>query len=63
MKSVIQEESTGCGIASSAAIAGISYDEAKAVANGLGINADDQALWSDTLYVRRLLSELGVKTG
>ncbi len=29
----------------------------------MGIYADDQALWSDTLYVRRLLSELGVKTG
>lgn len=63
MRPVIQEESTGCGIASSAAIAGISYHEARAVANAMGIYADDQALWSDTLYVRRLLSELGVKTG
>ena len=60
MKAVIQEEKTGCGIASSAAIAGISYKEAKRVANNMGIHAGDQALWSDPQHVRDLLSSLGV---
>ena len=63
MKPVMQEEKTGCGIASSAAIAGISYNEAKEIANGMGISAEDQALWSDTQYVRSLLAELGFRTG
>ncbi|MHB1014794.1 MAG: hypothetical protein ACYC2W_05915 [Desulfurivibrionaceae bacterium] len=63
MKPVVQEEKTGCGIASSAAIAGISYNEAKEIANGMGIFAEDQALWSDTQYVRSLLAELGFRTG
>ncbi|MCX5863782.1 MAG: hypothetical protein NTW42_01735 [Deltaproteobacteria bacterium] len=62
MKPVVQEEKTGCGIASSAAIAGIPYNEAKKIANGMGIYAEDQSLWSDTQYVRRLLAELGFRT-
>jgi ABC-type bacteriocin/lantibiotic exporter with double-glycine peptidase domain len=62
MKPVIQEEITGCGIASSAAIAGISYKEAKKLANSMGIYAEDQSLWSDTEYIRRLLAKLGFRT-
>ena len=62
MKPVVQEEKTGCGIASSAVIAGISYNEAKKIANGMGIYAEDQSLWSDTRYVRRFLAELGFRT-
>ena len=60
MNPVIQEEKTGCAIASSAAIAGISYKEAKNVANNLGIFAEDSALWSETNYIRTLLNKLGV---
>ncbi|MHB8223132.1 MAG: hypothetical protein ACYDHV_09845 [Desulfurivibrionaceae bacterium] len=63
MKPVVQEEKTGCGIASSAAIAGLSYNEAKQIANVMGISAADQALWSDTQYVRRLLAAFGFRTG
>jgi len=63
MKPVIQQEKTGCAIASSAAIAGISYKEAKAVANSLGIFAKDQSLWSDTKHIQKLLKQLGIKTG
>lgn len=59
---VIQEETTGCGIASAANILGKSYSDMKAIANKMGIYADDKSLWSDTLYVRRLLSQEGVKT-
>ena len=61
MKPVVQEEITGCGIASSAAIAGITYKEAKAIANSIGIYAEDQSLWSDTQHIRKLLAKLGIK--
>ena len=63
MRPVVQEEQTGCAIASSAAIAGISYEEARKVANSLGISATDSALWSQTNHIRQLLSKLGIQTG
>jgi len=62
MKPVIQLERTGCGIASVAAIAGISYRKAAAVAATLGITAQDQRLWSETAHVRTLLAHFGMKT-
>lgn len=58
---VIQQETTGCGIAAVATILGKSYPEMQAIANALGIHAEDQSLWSDTGYVRRLLTEAGVR--
>ena len=61
MKPVVQLERTGCGIASVASLAGINYDQAKRVANRLGIFADDPALWSETGHVRRLLKEYGFR--
>ncbi|MFL1483183.1 hypothetical protein [Marinobacter sp. LN3S78] len=60
MKPVIQEETTGCGIAACAALAGVSYAEAKRKANALGIYAADTALWSETGHVRKLLREFGI---
>lgn len=60
MKPVIQEETTGCGIAACAALAGVSYAEAKRKANALGIYAEDTALWSETSHVRTLLREFGI---
>lgn len=62
MKPVIQEEITGCAIASSAAIAGLSYNDAKTIANNLGIYAGDRELWSNTSHIRNLLQELGFST-
>lgn len=62
LKPVVQEEVTGCGIASVANIAGKTYQEMKAIANDMGIYADDKSLWSDTHYVRELLSHEGFKT-
>lgn len=59
---VIQEETTGCGIASVANILGKTYSEMKAIANAMGIHADDQSLWSDTRHVRKLLSWAGIET-
>ena len=62
MKPVIQEEATGCAIASAAAIASITYQEAKRVANDIGIYAEDSSLWSETSYIRRFLGKLGIRT-
>ncbi len=61
MKPVVQLERTGCGIASVAALAGVNYDQAKRMANRLGIFADDPALWSEMDHVRRLLKEYGFR--
>ena len=61
MKPVVQLERTGCGIASVAALAGVSYRQAQCVANRLGIVADDPKLWSEVGYVRRLLKEYGIR--
>jgi ABC-type bacteriocin/lantibiotic exporter with double-glycine peptidase domain len=60
MKPVVQEERTGCGIAAVAAIAGVNYARAKAMAASLGISAKDRGLWSETAHVRRLLASFGV---
>ena len=60
MKPVVQLERTGCGIASVAALAGVSYREAQRVANRIGIFSDDPKLWSEPHHVRRLLKEYGI---
>ena len=60
---VVQLEPTGCGIASVATIAGLSYAQAKAIASSLDISAQDARLWSETAHVHKLLEHLGVKTG
>lgn len=62
LEPVVQEETTGCGIAAVANILGKTYAEMKAVANAMGIHAADKSLWSDTQYVRRMLSSAGVQT-
>ena len=61
MKPVIQEEVTGCGIASVAVLAGVTYRRAKTLANRLGIFAADERLWSETDHVRRLLRHFGLR--
>jgi hypothetical protein len=61
MKPVVQLERTGCGIASVAAITGVSYRQAQRVANRIGIFADDPRLWSQVEPVRRLLREFGIR--
>jgi len=63
VKPVVQGDATGCGIASVAAIAGLSYPKAKAIACSLGIRAEDETLWSRTSHVRQLLRHLRCSTG
>ena len=55
LRPVIQQEITGCAIASVAVIAGVTYAAVKRRANRIGIFAEDQRLWSETAYMRRLL--------
>ncbi|WP_199722937.1 hypothetical protein [Pusillimonas sp. NJUB218] len=43
-------------------ISGLTYAQMKHIANAMGIHATDQSLWSDTQYIRRLLSARGFVT-
>ena len=61
MRPIIQEDVTGCGIASVAALAGVTYKQAKAIAVGLGIQVTDARLWSNTAFVRTLLKHYGIE--
>lgn len=61
MKTIIQEDTTGCGVASVANIVGLSYVEVKAKASSMGISVDDDSLFSDTEYVRKLLKKYDIQ--
>ncbi|WP_206675613.1 hypothetical protein [Solimonas terrae] len=61
IRPVVQKEIAGCGIASVAALAGVSYEQARAVAATLGISAADPRLWSQTAHVRQLLAHFGLR--
>ncbi|MCF6257095.1 MAG: hypothetical protein L3K25_12490 [Gammaproteobacteria bacterium] len=61
MKPVIQQEIAGCAIASTAALASVSYTAAKKAAKNLGITAADPTLWSDTAPIRQLLRHYRIK--
>jgi ABC-type bacteriocin/lantibiotic exporter with double-glycine peptidase domain len=63
MKPVVQQDRTGCALASVAAITGASYLRIKKEAATLGIHVSDPKLWSDTQHVRRLLTHLGIDAG
>ncbi len=63
MKPIVQLDRTGCGIASVAALAGLTYGEVKRLAASLGIDVSDAALWGKTTHVRRLLQHLEVRCG
>jgi hypothetical protein len=60
VKPVIQQETTGCAIAASAVLAGVSYTAAKKAAKSLGITAADPTLWSSTIYIRQLLGHFKI---
>lgn len=63
MNSVVQQDRTGCGIASVAALAGQRYATVKREAAELGIAVTDPTLWSDTKQVRRLLACHDLRAG
>ena len=60
MRPVVQQDRTGCAIASVAAIVGESYRAVKQTAAGLGIDVRDAKLWRDTRPVRQLLASYRV---
>ncbi|MBI3144708.1 MAG: hypothetical protein HYZ18_05450 [Pseudogulbenkiania sp.] len=61
MQAVVQEDLSGCGIASVAVLAGQSYQQVWRVAGELGIDVHDPRLWSDTTHVRTLLGHYGIR--
>ncbi len=61
MIATVQEQRSGCGIASVAVLAGITYKQSQRAANRLGIFAEDTRLWSDTRHVRTLLKHHGIR--
>ncbi|HKJ04339.1 MAG TPA: cysteine peptidase family C39 domain-containing protein [Geopsychrobacteraceae bacterium] len=61
MNTIVQQEISGCGFACVAMLADTSYLEVKKKANSLGIFSEDEKLWSETGYVRRLLTEYHIK--
>jgi ABC-type bacteriocin/lantibiotic exporter with double-glycine peptidase domain len=63
MTVVVQEDLTGCGIASVAAITNQRYKAVKETAEQLGISIHDSKLWTDTRHVRKLLGHFGVIAG
>jgi hypothetical protein len=63
MKAVVQEDRTGCAIASVAALTGQSYVSVKRAAAKLGISVNDPTLWSDPQPMRTLLASCGLTAG
>ena len=63
MKIIIQEDSTGCGIACAAMLAGKSYQVVKKKAKSLGILTDDADLYSDTHHLKNLLASYNILIG
>lgn len=63
MNPVVQQDRTGCGIASVAAITNRTYPAVKRLAAKLGISVDDARLWGDTKHMRTLLAAAGVVAG
>ena len=63
MKPVVQEDRTGCAIASIAALTQEKYQAVRRAAKELGISVDDSQLWTDTGHVRKLLARYGVRAG
>ncbi len=61
LEPVIQEETSGCGIACVATLAQKTYKETKRIANEHGIFAEDEKLWSETKHVRTLLEKFNIE--
>lgn len=63
MRPVVQQDRTGCAIASVAVLADESYRTVKQAAAALGIQVADAQLWSDTRHMRRLLARFQIEAG
>ncbi|WP_169545868.1 hypothetical protein [Sneathiella aquimaris] len=58
---IIQQHVTGCALASTAWIAGLSYERVLARAEALDIDIKNPTLWSETTEARRLLQSYKVQ--
>ncbi len=63
LKPVIQQDRTGCAIASVAALTGQSYATVKRSATALGLSVADSRLWTATTPMRTLLASQGLRAG
>lgn len=63
MNPVVQQDRTGCGLASVAALARRDYAAVKRAAARLGIVVTDPQLWHDPRPVRRLLAHYRLPAG
>lgn len=57
----MQEDRTGCAIASVAAVTEQRYAVVKSEAEALGISVSDPKLWSDPTPMRRLLTHFSIR--
>ena len=57
---IVQQDTTGCGLAVFATLTGQPYAQIKARAAELGIHPEDKRIWSDTDYVYRLAADQGL---
>lgn len=62
MNLIIQQETTGCAIASVANIVNLPYAQVQQRANALGIFASDTTLFSDTKHIVKLLASYKLDT-
>jgi hypothetical protein len=63
MKPVIQQDRTGCAIASVAVLTRQDYRTVRNAATKLGIEVTDSTLWSDTKHVGHLLRHFSLAAG
>lgn len=61
MKAIIQEDITGCAIASASVLSNQSYQQTKVVFESMGLELTDAALWSSTEPMRALCQQLGIE--
>ena len=58
MKTVVQEDATGCELACVATLANLSYQQIKSIALGMEITVTNSRFWSETGFVRTLLHQV-----
>src|SRR4051812_30317042 len=61
LNAVVQQDRTGCALASVAAVAGTSYPSMRKAAADMRILVTDTKLWTSTKPIRRLLTRFGVR--
>jgi hypothetical protein len=63
MNPVVRMDRTSCAIACVAEMMGMSHSDMKSLARSIGVTPEDNALWTSTLPIRRLLAYGGLQAG